>query len=207
MSRLHQGLAATAAMLALAAALIDARPAVGATDLAADIEAERDHISAIDLAERIVRGDAALQVLDLRPAEEFERFHIPGASPITLDDLARTTFPRNATIVLYSEGGTHSAQGWMLLRLRGHRNVYFLREGIYEWIARVHEPKLASDATPAERDAFEQAATLSRFFGGVPTIEVSRAELPVGYWTGQGDRHEQPSRTGPAIAAIRRRGC
>jgi hypothetical protein len=125
-----------------------------------------------------------------------------------LQDLAREPIPREWTVVLYSEGGAHSAQAWVLLRMRGYRNVFFLREGIYEWISRVHEPRLAVDATPKERAEFRRAAELSRFFGGLPLAGVPRSEVPVGYWTGAEDIEGPSQQTAQqAVAKIRRRGC
>ena len=215
MNRAHQALALLAAIFGLGAAVVDIRPAAEASALAAEIDQERDHISAPELAERIMRNDPTLHVLDLRPRSEYEELHIPSASHATVGDLARAPLPRAATIVLYSEGGTHAAQAWVLLRMRGYRNVFFLREGIYEWIARVHEPRLAADSSPAERAEFERAAALSRFFGGVPRSGVPRSEVPVGYWTGRSAEPDpsltrsdpSPGRAREAIASVRRRGC
>ena len=175
--------------------------------LAADIEAERDHISAPELAGRIMRQDATLRLFDLRSKREYDTLHIPTATHATLDDLSRIAFPRDATVVVYSEGSAHAAQAWVLLRLRGVRNVYFLREGIYEWLARVHEPRLAVDPTPAERAEFDRAVVLSRFFGGAARTGVPRAEVPGGYWTTGTTPPDVSSRLAQAISAVRRRGC
>jgi rhodanese-related sulfurtransferase len=176
--------------------------------LAADIAAERDHISATVLGERLMRGESSLLVFDLRSAAEFAELHIPSATRIAVEDLGHAPLPRSATIVVYSEGGAHAAQAWMLLRLRGYRRVFFLREGLYEWIARVLEPRLAVDATVAERAEFDRAAALSRFFGGVPRAGVPRAEVPIGYWTGGQHGSDGPAdRTSQVVATIRRRGC
>ena len=206
MIRLHRTLAGAAATCALAAALVDARPAINATTLAAEIEAERDHISAPELADRIMRQDPTLRLFDLRPRAEYDALHIPTASHATLDELSHLPFARDATVVVYSEGSAHAAQAWVLLRLRGVRQVYFLREGIYEWIARVREPRLAVDATAAERAEFDRAVPLSRFFGGVAQSSVPRSEVPEGYWTGNA-APGAPSRAAQAIAQVRRRGC
>lgn len=191
-------LAIAAAMLGSAAAFVDLRPTADPIRLAAEVDTERDHISALDLAERIMRGDAGLQVFDLRSAAEFDNVHIPTARQISIVELVKQALPLQATIVLYSEGGAHAAQAWVLLRMRGYRNVYFLREGLYEWLSRVLEPRLAIDATAAERAQFARAAELSRFFGGDPRSDVPRAQVPTGYWT-----------NAPAVtrATVRKRGC
>lgn len=200
MTRIHATLAATAATLAGAAVVVDLRSPVNVTQLAAEIEAGHDHISALDLAERIMKGDATLRVLDLRSATEFAEFHIPGAQLKSIGALAQEPLPQDATIALYSEGGAHAAQAWVLLRLRGYRKVVVLREGIYEWVSRVLEPRLAKDATPAEQSEFERASVLSRYFGGIPRSGVARSELATGYWT-----HTSQAR--PDARTTRRRGC
>jgi len=212
MTRVHQALAILAAVLGLAAGAADGRSTVDVSQLGSEIDAERDHVEAPELAERIMRQDPTLRVIDLRTHAEFDAFHIPTATLATLDELTRATFPPDASIVLYSEGGTHSAQAWMLLRLRGHRDVRFLREGIYEWLSRVMEPRLAVDATAAERADFARAEAQSRFFGGLPRSSVPRAEVPTGYWTDELGAGELASRAPAAsaqqaVARIRRRGC
>ena len=204
MNRLHRVLGITAAALGLGAAAADFRPAANMI-VVAQTESEHDHITAIELAERIIARETGLQILDLRSLAEFEQFHIPSASHATLDEMAHRPFPRDGQIVLYSEDGTHSAQAWKLMRLRGYRNISFLREGIYEWISRVHEPRLAADATAAERDDFKRATEFSRFFGGVPLSDVPRSEVPLGYWTGSANKTSVPVKQ--AVEKIRRRGC
>jgi rhodanese-related sulfurtransferase len=204
MNRLHRTLAVAAATLGCAAVVAGRKPAIDPSVLASEIDQETDHISALELAEQIMRADPTLRVFDLRSAADFDDFHIPTSQRATISDLTHETLPLNSKIVLYSAGGAHAAQAWVLLRLRGYRNVYFLREGMYEWNARVLEPQLAVDATASERTAFERAVPLSRFFGGKTHTGVARAELLPGYWTGA------PNEGGPVVAlaaSVRRRGC
>jgi rhodanese-related sulfurtransferase len=220
MTRVHSVMAVVAATLGLAAGASDVGPGVNPATLAAEIAADTDHISAPELADMIMRNDTSLHVIDLRPASEFEALHIPTAVNASITDLLDRRWPGASTIVLYSEGATHSAQAWVLLRMRGHRDVRFLREGMYEWLSRVMEPRLAVDATDAERRAFARAEPQSRFFGGQPRSNVPRAEVPSGYWTDaagvEAGQQSRLSDTGLSPAArairdtalnIRRRGC
>jgi len=133
--------------------------------------------------------------------------HIPQAESMSVEDAAALDAPRTATIVLYSEGGTHSAQVWFMLRARGYRNVYFLREGMYEWVSRVLNPMLAVDATPDEQAAYANAAEISRYFGGVPRRDVARSALPAGYWTDDHADAATPGQGDAAASNARRRGC
>jgi len=165
----------------------------------------RPETTAVALAEAIVNGEMP-RVFDLRPQAEFEAFHVPSATRTTLRDLMALDLPRTTRVVLYSGDATEAARASMLLRLRGYRDVTFLRQGLYEWIARVHEPALAADATPGERAEFERLAALSRYFGGQPRLDVPRPEIPAGYWTVGGESRPSMS-TALLVAAIRRRGC
>lgn len=203
MNRIHRLLAIVAAVLGGAAALSTFSHSADPSELASEIEAESDHMSALDLAKRIMHEDKNLRIFDLRSQAEFEQFHIPTAQQITINALAKSALPRDADVVLYSEGGTHAAQGWVLMRVRGYRRVFVLREGIYEWQSRVMEPRLAIDATAAEKAEFEKASALSKFFGGNPESGVPRNQVPSGYWTGQQPGNAAPARSGP----YRRRGC
>jgi rhodanese-related sulfurtransferase len=188
-------LAAVALVLAVLAALAgtSARGGTGldAGRLAAEIEREDDHVTALELAQWIRDRKPGLRVLDVRSDSEFATYHIPSAERMPLTALASLAPRSGETLVLYSEGGAHAAQGWVLLRAAGHHNVYFLRGGLLDWMEEVMSPVLPADTTSA------RVAALSRYFGGVPRAGV--APLPTA---------STPAPTaGAAVARLRRRGC
>ena len=201
MTRLHRVLAFVAATLGSAAAFNDANPG---------------YISAPALADQIMRGDSTLRVFDLRSLAEYNELHIPTAAHATLEQLSRTPFTGNETVVLYQlrsfDGGVAAVGTRPRFRLKGPRRVYLLREGLYEWIARVREPRLAADASDAERAEFERASLFSRFFGGVARTNVARSEVSTGYWTTGVQLPAAASSTSEsnarqAVLQVRRRGC
>ena len=164
-------------------------------------------VSAVTLAPWIADGRRP-QVLDVRAAAEFASFHIPSAAHTTFGSLLTIGLPRQTPTVVYSDGPSRAVQAGMLLQLRGHGDVSFLRDGVYEWLVRVQEPQLAVDATPAERADFEQRAALSRYFGGQPHLDVPRSELATGPWVAGASAARAPSlQAALLVAAIRRRGC
>ena len=165
-------IALTLGLLAMIAGDPDGAPpgGVDVAALARMVEQEQDHVSAIELARMIRDRTPALRVIDLRSAEAFDAYRIPGAERMSLSSLARERFDRDETVVLYSEGGADAARGWAILQTRGHGRVYFLRGGVFEWIDEVMEARIASDAGESERAAFREVAELSRHFGGQPTI-------------------------------------
>jgi rhodanese-related sulfurtransferase len=206
MNRLHAALAIVAAFAAVAAGVVDR----GSIDGRRRGEATPpiEFISAPDLAQRIMRGDRDLRVFDLRTPEAFTQFHVPGARHATAATLSNETLTPQSDVVLYGDARATIVEALTQLRKRDRHDVLVLREGLYEWLSRVQEPRLATAPTPEERAEFERAAEMSRFFGGVPRAGVPREELPQGYWTGL-PRSEQllMAAAVKSVAAIRRRGC
>ena len=195
-------LAALAAVLAALALVAHdpVRPRGAAVDvaaLAAAVEREEDHVTAIELARWIRDGKERLRVLDVRPDSEYAAYHIPGAERVSVTALAHLVVDAAATVVLYSEGGPHAAQGWFLLRARGIERVYFLCGGLWEWETEVLEATIAADATPEERERFAEVAELSRWFGGMPRTGEPRPASAL-------DAVPLPSGSGRAGAAPRR---
>ena len=162
-----------------------------ASTLAREIEHEDDHVTALELAQWIRDRQPGLRVLDIRSDSEFSNYHIPSAERMPLTELATLRPNDQETLVLYSGGGAHAAQGWVLLRTNGHRNVYFLRGGLLEWMDDVMSPALPTDSSRA------RVAALSRYFGGIP--RVGAVPTPT--------TNASPASAAAAVAKARRRGC
>jgi rhodanese-related sulfurtransferase len=163
---------------------LDAGAAPLITQLADEVIREQDHVTAIELAAWIKEHKQGLRVLDVRSAGEFETYHVPRAEHMPLESLVRARFQPGETLVLYSQGGAHAAQGWVFLRSLGHSKVYFLSGGLDEWVEDVMNP-VVDDSPEAER-----IAALSRYFGGVPR---------------RGDPKSAPVKA--SVTQLRRRGC
>ncbi len=185
---LNQKLAAGALTLGLLA--LFARPNRGnvitldVKELATIIDKEGDHVTAGELGGWIVAGHADYRLIDLRSEKEYAEYHIPTAENVTLTALPDAPLLANEKIVLYSEGGIHASQAWMLLRAKGFKNAYTLKGGLDQWKEDILFPTLAENATPQERARFERAAALAKFFGGSPqaggtqTVAAKMLEMP-----------------------------
>jgi rhodanese-related sulfurtransferase len=180
------------------------RGSVDVTELARIVEHEEDHVTAAELAAWIRDGKSRLHVLDIRADSEFDDFHIPGATRVPLAEIARMPLDSAATYVLYSEGGTHAAQGWFLLRARGVKNVFFLRGGLYEWLEQVMSPRVASTMPQAQRDSIR---ALALWFGGKMTVvdSASTTATPSVLDGELSAPHKPDARA--TIRKIRRRAC
>jgi rhodanese-related sulfurtransferase len=144
------------------------RVTVNLRNLAIDVEKEVDHVTVNELADWIIRGKMDYRLVDLRSDKEYEAYHIPNAEHVGVGELLDHDLRKNEKIILYSEGGIHSAQAWFLLKAQGYPGVYLLRGGLDEWKDNVLFPRIPEHATNGELAAFEKAKYVSRYFGGEP---------------------------------------
>ncbi|MFN8548283.1 MAG: rhodanese-like domain-containing protein [Candidatus Eisenbacteria bacterium] len=185
---LHQRLALLA--LALGVLVVFARPRTGGAAIVRTQELERlvqltsDHVKPRDLADWIVAGRNDYRLIDLRSEAEYAAYHIPTAENIPLARLSTAPLARNEKLVLYSEGGIHAAQAWLLLRAEGYVACYSLLNGLEGWKDEVLNPIAPSDSTPDALAAFARAAEVARHFGGAPrragsgALAVASTPLP-----------------------------
>lgn len=101
---------------------------------------ERKELSAVDretLMERVQAGEVV--VLDVRPPEEYEAGHIPGALGIPLGQLKRrlAELPRSRDIVAYCRGPycVLAVDAVRVMRSRGLR-AFHLDASVHDWRAR-----------------------------------------------------------------------
>ncbi len=161
--------------LALAAtfALADGRgalPVSRADAIAAEIESEADHVDALELAALIKGGAPGLRILDLREGLDTSTYMIPGALAVSIRDLDTVRVRAEEQLVLYSDGGAHAAQAWVLLRVRGIRNARVLKDGMAAWEDEVLSPLLPSMPDDSAKVRFQRARELSLWFGGFPRL-------------------------------------
>jgi rhodanese-related sulfurtransferase len=183
---LNQKLAVAA--VALGAVALFAAPYPGSTvtldakELALVVGTEADHVEAPELAAWIIEGRADYRLVDLRSQAEFDQYHIPTAVNIPMNVLTDAGLGRQEKLVLYSGGGIHAAQGWMLLRAQGYKFVYMLKGGLDEWTDQVVFPVVADNPSPAERARDERLRSMSTFFGGRPrsagAVAAGAAAMP-----------------------------
>ena len=201
-------LAISAAALAVVAPFVGSpyaaqHASIDVTELARVVAREEDHVTAVELAQWIKERRPDLRVIDVRDADAFATYHIPTAARLSLDSLVETPFRPSDTIVLYSDGGAHAAQGWTFLRALGYRRVFFLRGGLNEWLEMVISPTLPEHPSESQRAEVENVAALSRYFAGTPKFSVTaRLEHAVPTTV-----RDSASTSAAIIARMRKRGC
>ena len=95
-------------------------------------------ISAVDLKQRLDRGDA-LTILDVREPNEYQINRIAGSSLIPLGDVPQRYRELNPDdeIVVHCKMGGRSAKAADFLRSVGFKRVLNLKGGILDWIDKV----------------------------------------------------------------------
>ena len=107
------------------------------TRITRDFLSENAQLEAVDvdeLREKVRNGEVT--VLDVRPEEEYEAAHIPGALSVPLPALAKrlSELPRTREVVAYCRGPycVLAVQAVRLLRTRGFKAVR-LEDGVLDW--------------------------------------------------------------------------
>jgi rhodanese-related sulfurtransferase len=177
---LNQKLAAVLLVLAFIAVLAGnpytgAHTSMDAQELALIVDRQVDHVSAEELADWIIQNKADYRLVDLRTVKEYNEYNIPGSENIPLSQLTLSDLLRNEKIVLYSEGGIHSAQAWFLLKAKGYKSVYMLFGGLDEWKEKILFPIVPANATAEQLLQFEKIKEISKFFGGTPQTGSAQA--------------------------------
>jgi hypothetical protein len=180
---LNQKLGATALALGALAVFANVMPdrtvTVHAKELLTSVERREDHVTPQELAAWIVEGRSDYRLVDIRDDKAYAEYHIPTAENVPLASVLDGPLGRTDKIVLYGEGGIHAAQAWMVLKGRGHTQVYTLLEGLDAWKEKVLFPVMPLNPDPEQQALFERAVQVAKFFGGQPrAAAASGAEPP-----------------------------
>jgi rhodanese-related sulfurtransferase len=147
--------------------------------IASEIAREEDHVDALELAEWIRDRRPGLRIVDVREGLDSATYRIPGARAIGMDSVGGIATAPGDLVVLYSDGGAHAAQAWVLLRARGLRDVRVLKDGMAAWEDEVLSPAIPAVPDDSARQRFDRARTLALWFGGHPRLVPLPDGIPV----------------------------
>ena len=119
-----------------------------------ELESTRQ-IFAREMHERLKAGASPrLQVIDVRPAREFERGHVPGSDNVSLESLEEfaSGLGKEFDLAVVCAVGHKSSTAASLLARSGFRRVENVAGGIAEWIEAGYSLEETS-ASPAVRPA------------------------------------------------------
>ena len=143
---------------------------VNAKELALTTVKDQDRIDVMTLADWLIKEKSDFTLVDLRSEKEFNEYFIPTAINVPVENILTSDLMRNQKILLYGDDDVRSAQAWFILKSSNYKGVYILKGGMNTWKNEILFPRLASDATPAQTEAFEKIKQVSAFFGGTPQL-------------------------------------
>ena len=138
MTRYYVGLASIGLLVALSAFIFPERK-TALQEMVKDEELVRsyplDTMAVDELAYRLIHEDAALQVIDFRPAEAFARFSLPGSTSFTIDNLFekepnQALTLRGKTNVVVTEDEPTARRIAIMATELGYTNLRVLRGGL-----------------------------------------------------------------------------
>lgn len=138
------------------------------------------YVNTDQVAEMIIHGDPSLEIIDVRPAAEFEKFALPRAINVPLDSLINPSslsylgIP-GTRVVFVSNDDIAADQAWVLTKRLGYKSTYVMKGGLNEWMETIIEPK-----EPGEDEPYEAFDTYTFRKGAQQYFTGAKAEAPEG---------------------------
>ena len=175
MERKYTILAILLVVMALGLVILPKKNEVKETDpkaiLSAIVEKSR-YLTVDQVTHRIIEGDPTLLLVDLRSADQFKIFALPGSVNLQPDSLLSKA---NLEIfnqpgkdkILYGNSDLNSEKAWLLFSRYSINRTYIMKGGMNEWFNTIIKEKDVS-GTPSSTDldllSFRKAAR--QFFVG-----------------------------------------
>jgi rhodanese-related sulfurtransferase/uncharacterized membrane protein YedE/YeeE len=111
-------------------------------ELMEDVSWAQAPMAAEELADRLLKNDSGLTVVDVRPETEYRAFHIRGAVNVPLPELPAFAAENGGSgiIVLYADNMTYPARAREELFRSGFKNVTILTDGLNGFLERCLKP-------------------------------------------------------------------
>jgi len=147
-------------------------------ELLEHVNSGMQYFSPDEVADMIINRDPSLLLIDVRGADEYEKYHLPGSINIPLstllDDQWKDYLNQDVRFnVFYSNGTVNANQAWMLTMQLGYRNNYVLQGGLNYWMESIMNPTPPESTSPNEEVAkydFRKGAGMA--FGGEAAVET-----------------------------------
>lgn len=132
-----------------------------------------------EITDRLIKKDPGLILIDVRTADQFKTFSIPGAINIPVDSLlsfSSLEIIKNPELdkVIFSNADALSDQAWIICTRLAMPKVFVLKGGVNNWfksIVQVTEPSPTAPSEAFDNYSFRLAA--NQYFYGAPASSVS----------------------------------
>jgi rhodanese-related sulfurtransferase len=126
--------------------------------LLSDVLDKNIFITVDQVAGFIVSEDSNIQLIDLRPPDEFRKQSIPGAVNIPYNEFIKKDpeiwfSNKNIRNIFYSNGDIEPGYALVFARGMGYDNCYVMEGGVLEWLRTIMETKFTGDRITARENA------------------------------------------------------
>lgn len=140
--------------------------------LLSSIAEKSRYLSADLVTKRIIENDPSLLLIDLRPANQFKAFALPGAINIQPDSLFSVANMEllnqsGKDKVLYGNSDLTAEKTWLLCTRYSVNRIYILKGGLNEWYNTIiKEPEIIETASSTDLDLLSFRKAARQYFTG-----------------------------------------
>lgn len=130
------------------------------------------YVSTDQVAKMIIQKDPTLELIDVRSADEYNKFSLPNSINVPLDSIVNEGgmdyfgIP-GTNVVFFSNDDIKADEAWVLAKRLGFNATYVMKGGLNRWIETIIQPKEPAEESPGtafETYEFRKGAQL--FFTG-----------------------------------------
>jgi rhodanese-related sulfurtransferase len=162
-------------ILALGLALLPGKNGQAETDpgvLLSSIVEKSRYLSVDEITHRIIENDPTLLLVDLRPADQFRIFTLPGAINLSPDSLLTKNnielFSQpGRDKVLFSNADLMAEKAWLLCTRFSLNRIYVMKGGMNEWFNTIiNQMEISGTPSSADLDLVNFRKAARQFFMG-----------------------------------------
>lgn len=145
---------------------------LSAEQILSEIKGSTQFVEPDLIAQMIVEKDPSLRLIDVRSKDEFDKFSLPGAINIPIDNLLSAEYVdilHQSTMmnVFYANGSTRANEAWIIARQLGYSNNYVLSGGLNYWFENILNPqKPSANSADDELAKYDFRKGVSQALGG-----------------------------------------
>lgn len=175
MERKYTILAVLMIVLALGLVLVPKEKDMKETDPTVLLSAiaEKSRYLSVDLVtHRIIENDPSMMLVDLRPADQFKAFALPGAINIQTDSLLSASVisllnEPGKDKVFYANADQMAEKAWLVGTRYSISRLYIMKGGLNEWYNTIIKPgSVSATASSAELDMASFRDAARQYFTG-----------------------------------------
>jgi sulfur-carrier protein adenylyltransferase/sulfurtransferase len=154
-----------------------------AQELLDEVNTRNQYITSDAVADMIIKKEPSFRLIDVRSQDEFEKFSLPDAINIPLNDLLSDKYTDilNQDVkmnIFYSNGTLNANEAWLITRQLGYNNNFVLEGGLNYWFDNILNPQQPASTSPDEEFAkYDFRKSAGAALGG-GSVQAAKAEAP-----------------------------